>query len=106
MDDQTAIDLVPGLLGIEAVHLRDQAEDFATDVERQILFGEDRGIRIGESEDRDDVEITPAGLERTPASLAFEPRRIGAMGLRGIGWHGGGSLVTVCWDTPAGCDGW
>ena len=43
MDDQTAIDLVLGLLGIEAVHLRNQAEDFATDVKRQILFGEDRG---------------------------------------------------------------
>ena len=89
MDDQTAIDLVLGLLGIETVDLGDQAEDFATDVDRQVIRGEDRGVGVGEGEDRDDVEIAPAGLERAAASPAREPRRIVAEGLRGIGWHGG-----------------
>ena len=51
MDDQTAIDLVLGLLGVEAVHLRDEAEDFTPDVFGQIILCEDRGVGIGERED-------------------------------------------------------
>jgi hypothetical protein len=105
VEDQAAIDLVLGLLGVEAVHLRDEAEDFATDVERQVLLGEDRRVGIGECEDRDDIEIAPAGLERAAASPAFELRRIGAVGSRGIGCHGGIARITVWSGTPAGYDG-
>jgi hypothetical protein len=77
--------LVLSALLIQASHLLQQSLDFVFGVARQLVLGKDRRRRVGDREDRDDVEIAVAGMKFTAATPA---RRSFGFGLVGGEGHG------------------
>ncbi len=97
MQDHSAIDLVSGLLGVEAARLRDEAADLGTDIEGEVFRGKDRRPWVGDCEDRDDIKVAPAGMEFLTTATALQSRRTGIVRRWRIGRHGGVSR----WDWTA-----
>jgi hypothetical protein len=67
VEDRPAIDLVLRLLSVEAIQLRGEAKDFRTDILGEVVLGEDRLRRVGEGEDRNDVEVAAPRLKLSAA---------------------------------------
>jgi hypothetical protein len=80
--NQPTIDLVLCLLSVETVELGSETEDFRTDVTGQVFGGEDRWGRIGNRDDRNDVEVASAGMKLAPAAPA---EWAGALGVACVG---------------------
>jgi hypothetical protein len=88
MKEHPAIDLVLSVLRIQASHLLQQSLDFVFGVARQLVLGKDRRRRVGDREDRDDVEIAVAGMKFTAAMPARRSFGFGLVGLVGLEGHG------------------
>jgi hypothetical protein len=58
----------------------EQPLDFILDVERQIVFREDRGCRVGDREEGNDIHVAPAGMKIPRATPARQPWWIGLVG--------------------------
>jgi hypothetical protein len=88
VENHAAIDLVPDLLIALAAQLHDEAADLGAGVEGEVFLAVDGGPWVGHGEDRDGMEIAPAGLEPSTASAALEARRLSIVCDRRIGGHG------------------
>jgi hypothetical protein len=82
-------DLILRLVGVELIQLCSEAENLWPDISGQVFFRENRRRRVGNGQDRDDVKIAPARMERSPATTAGELGVIGVIRGGGVGRHAG-----------------
>jgi hypothetical protein len=80
--------LVLSVLRIQASHLHQKSLDIVFGVVRQLVLGKDRRRRVGDREDRDNVEIALAGMKFAAATPARRSFGFGLFGLVGGEGHG------------------